>query len=244
MTISLEKLREYMRLQAEEDRKKRSVQVAGESIEDALNQASIELNVPIKSLEYEILEKGSKGTLGFGKKDFILIAYEAVKEAALPGQEEDLGFDFQPSFSEGVKDLDRNGEALVKLTPEGVQLKVTQPVGKGRKVTEKEALAAIHARGVSRFDSLLVSKVVKQADGDYIRIGEFNYNPVNDAVLTVDITDLEMKAFIVIRPPGQGGCDLTADSVIGFLKNNGVVHGMRRSAERRVGKECRSRCWA
>lgn len=230
MAVELEQLREYMRLQAEEDRKKRSVQVTGQSIEDALNQASIELGIPVKRIEYEVLEKGNKGFAGMARRDYILIAYEAVKEVELPGSGEDLGFDFQSSFSDETIEMDRNGEVFVRLSQDGVYLKVTKPIGRGRKASEKEAVERLNARAVHKYDTLLVNKVVKQADGEYIKVGEFIYNPVNDAVMTVDITDLEMKAFMVIRPPGPGGSDLSADSIIGFLKNNGVVHGIQEEA--------------
>jgi len=223
----LEQLRDFMRQQAEEDRKKRSVQVTGPTIEDALNQASIELGVPVKRIEYEVLERGSKGTLGLGKKDFILIAYEVKEEKTASAKDIGEGFEFQSAFSEAEREVDRNGDAIVRFTPDGVFLKVTPPVGKGRRITEKEALDKIRAKNLERFDSLLVSRVVKQADGEFIRIGEYAYNPVHDAVMTVDITDFEMKAFIVVKPPGPGGSELSADSIVGFLKNNGVVHGIR-----------------
>ena len=140
MAVELEQLREYMRLQAEEDRKKRSVQVTGQSIEDALNQASIELGIPVKRIEYEVLEKGNKGFAGMARRDYILIAYEAVKEVELPGSGEDLGFDFQSSFSDETIEMDRNGEVFVRLSQDGVYLKVTKPIGRGRKASEKEAV--------------------------------------------------------------------------------------------------------
>ena len=90
--VTLVQLREYMKKQAEADRSKKSVQVTGSSIEEALGQASIELGLPVKQIEYEVLEKGSRGAFGAGKKDFILIAYPLVEEEDISSFEESLGF--------------------------------------------------------------------------------------------------------------------------------------------------------
>ena len=56
----LKDIREYMRRMAEEDRSRRSVRVFGATLEEALTQATIELGVPVRKIEYEILEKGSR----------------------------------------------------------------------------------------------------------------------------------------------------------------------------------------
>lgn len=45
--------------------------------------------------------------------------------------------------------------------------------------------------------------------------------------MTVDITDMEMKAFLNITPPGQGGADITANTILALLKSNGVIHGIK-----------------
>ncbi|HOV40063.1 MAG TPA: Jag N-terminal domain-containing protein, partial [Spirochaetales bacterium] len=70
--VTLEKIREYLKEQAEQDKFRKRVQASGETLEDALNQASIELGVKIRDLEYEVLEKGSKGTFGLGRKPWTI----------------------------------------------------------------------------------------------------------------------------------------------------------------------------
>jgi hypothetical protein len=37
---------------------------------------------------------------------------------------------------------------------------------------------------------------------------------------------MEMKAYITLNPPGPGGADVTGDSILGFLKGNGILHGI------------------
>ena len=223
--IELPRLREYMRVQAEEDKKRRSVNVSGPTIEDALNQAAIELAVTVKDLEFEVLEPGSKGTFGFGRKDCVLIAYEKSGDVLV--EEESLDFDL--GYAGENEDIveDRDGEVFVRLSPEGVLLKVTPPQGKGSKITERQALDALDRRGVDNFDKSMVTAAVKHAGSEYIPVGEFVYNPASDPILTVDITDFDMKAYIVVRPPGQGGADLSFEIIENVLSNNGVVHGLR-----------------
>lgn len=224
--VDLPDIREYMRLQAERDKQRRSVQVTGPTMEEALNQASIELGLPLSRIEYEVLEKGNKGVFGVGKKDCILIAYEQVK-AGGEVVDESLDIDFGNEAFLDEKEQDHDGEAYVKLRPEGVFLKVTAPVGKGKRLSEKEAVAKIKNRGVLEHDKQMVSEITKNADGEYIRIGEYDHNPVNDSVMNVDISDQDMKAFITIIAPGPGGADVSFEAILGFLKNNGIIHGIK-----------------
>ncbi len=225
--VDLVKLRDYMRTQAEEDRKTKWVQVVGSDIEDALHQAAIELGIPVKKIEYEVRDPGSKGTFGFGKRECILVAYQAREETG----KEELSAEDELSLgallgNSAAESADKDGEVFVRLTPDGVLLKVSAPVGKGKKAAEKLALQKLNERSVSRFNNSLVSKIVKAADSQYVRIGDIIYNPINDSILTIDISDSDMKAFIIARPPGPGGTDITSDSIRGFLSNNGVIHGI------------------
>ena len=66
--IGLEELRDLMRKQSEEDRRNRTISVEGQSVEEALKRASIELGVAVRRLEYEVTVKGSDGMLGVGRK--------------------------------------------------------------------------------------------------------------------------------------------------------------------------------
>ena len=66
--VSMEHLQAFMRKAAEDDKAKKYVNVSGETLEEALREASVELGIPVKRIEYEILEKGSRGVLGMGKR--------------------------------------------------------------------------------------------------------------------------------------------------------------------------------
>lgn len=221
--VNIDSIRDYMRLQAEEDRKRKWIQVEGEDLDDALRQAAIELGLSVKKLEYEIRDPGKKGAFGFGKSKCIIIAYPIVQEVESDLDEDEYGIDVA-RLEEKPKDKD--GEVIVRLTANGALVSVYSPVGKGKKATEKQALAILNSRNVTDLDNPLLSKVVKNADGTPVKIGEFVYNPASNPLVSIDVTDFEMKSFITVKTPGRGGADIDFDNIINFLKNNNVVHGI------------------
>lgn len=225
--ITLPQLREHMRNQLDEERKVKSVQVAGVSIEDALKQASLELGVPVKGLEYEVVQRGNRGMMGVGKREWILLAYEAVGESAAANIDEVDMAGIVLEAEKPPEPVDRAGEVFVRLTREGAFLKVTKPVGGGAKAAERTALEKLSLRGVHNYDAGQVAKVVKHADSEYIRVGEFEYNPANQSALAVEITDQDMKAYMTVSQPGPGGQDLSFDEIESILKSNSVVHGAK-----------------
>jgi predicted RNA-binding protein Jag len=66
--VTLDQLKEFMRKKAEEDRAMKSIQVTGETLEEALKNAQIELGLPLKKIEYDILQKGNKGLFRLREK--------------------------------------------------------------------------------------------------------------------------------------------------------------------------------
>ena len=222
--ITLESIREYMRDQLETDRTMQAVRVSGASVEEALENAAIELGVPVKALEYEIVGSGSKGMLGVGRRDWTILAYPAAlkaetERAAAAEREAGAG-------KEEKVIADKDGEVFIRLTSQGVFLKVTKPSGRGAKVAERRALEKLSLRGVANYDGGLVSKVVRHADGEYIKVGEYQFNPVSQSTMSVDIADMDMKAYMTVTAPGPGGADLSFEEIRGLLQSAGVVHGI------------------
>ena len=217
---------ELMRRYLEEDGAKKSLVVEGRSVEEALADAAVQRGVPLKRLEFEVVEKGSPGVMGAGRKPWRVRAYPAAKkrEAAVAVAQAEAEIEAAPV--EALMEKDEDGECFVRLSPDGALLKVTSPRGRGRRVGEKKAQDKLMDRAVRNFDEALVKEVVKQASGEYVRVGEFIANPANDALMTGEITDQEMKAFVMLTPPGPGGSDLSKDAVLAFLRNNRVVHGV------------------
>ena len=196
-------LRDFMKQKAKEDRQRRSVEVEGATMEDALSQATIELALPLRKIEYEVLDKGTPGVLGLGRKKVRLLAYEILEEEKTFSDDGDFSVDLD--FDDEPENVDMDGNLFIRFAHEGVMMKVIAPSGNGRKVSEKEALIRIRERGILGFDKVLVNKAVKNADGALIKIADFDHNPVNDALMTVDIKDQDMKGYVTINPPSPGG---------------------------------------
>ncbi len=222
--VGMDRLKEYMQQQYSEDKQRNFVNVSGDTLEEALNAAAIELSLPLKRIEYEILEKGTKGLLGVGKKPYSLLAYPAADQHEPESLDISGGDDLD--FDE-IAARHRDGEALVRRTRQGVFLKVTKPEGGGRRVTENESLTELHRRFDGDFNAALVAKIVKRADGEYVKVADMKHDPSNDAMLTVNIVELEMKALLTATPPGPGGADPEYDAITGFLQANGVVEGIK-----------------
>lgn len=237
--VDFVRLQQLMKERLDSDRSIESVEAEGADLEEALAAAASMLNTTVRKLEYEVLERGAKGFLGSGKKDWRIRAYKQYepKETSFAP---DLEIDSFESIAPLV--VDKDGDVFVHMSPEGAFLKVVPPIGKGRRATERQAREALALRSVRDVDDDLVARIVKNAEGDYFRVGSFLPNPANDAVLTVDIAEQEMKAYLYAMPPGPGGCDLSAETILSFLRNNRVVHGVneeyvRSFADRPVYKE-------
>ncbi|MDR2069189.1 MAG: FapA family protein [Spirochaetaceae bacterium] len=237
--VDFVQLQQIMKESLEQDRIIRTIDVTGSTLEKAVSEAAVLLNLPIRRLEYEVIDRGFPGILGKGQKDWKIRAYERVlakKETEPDSVEEEKVIDEVPIVA------DKDGDAFVHFYPEGAFLKVVPPMGKGKKITEAFVMELLKRRVVKDVDIPLLSETVKKAEEVFVKIGNFENNPMNDAYLSVDVSDMGMKAYINITPPGLGGCDLPAETILSFLRNNHIVHGVkedfiRNFADRPVYKE-------
>jgi uncharacterized protein (DUF342 family) len=217
-------LQQLLKDQLELDRTIRTVEAAGPTPEDALSTAATLLDLPVRRLEYEVVERGSAGFFGSGKKDWKIRVYERV---SLKKEEEEMAFldDAEPNPVPVVDD--KPGDVFVNLGVQGAFLKVLPPQGRGKRASEAQARLVLESRKVKDINEALLAKTVKEAGGVYVRVGDFDHKPANDSTVSVDILDKEMKAAILITPPGPGGCDVSYEALVSFLRNNRVIHGIR-----------------
>ncbi len=226
--ISLDQVQEYMRKQSEEDKKNRTITVEAENVPEGLKRASIELGIPVSFLEYEILARGSAGTFGVGRTPWKISVYERSKPVKTSAEaEEEAAREAERAARQEAKPKDVPGEVYVRITADGAYLRATRPQGGGARPSEIAAREKLSLRGVKSFDAALVSRIVKHADGEFVRVADVDYNPSHDSSVSVDITDGAMKAVIIVNEPGFGGADTSADYVRSFLASNGVVHGVK-----------------
>ncbi|MEI8094034.1 MAG: FapA family protein [Spirochaetales bacterium] len=223
--VTLEQLKEFMRQKAEDDRNIRSVSVSAASLEDALASAALELAVPVKRVEFDIVQKGAPGVLGVGRKTWTILAYEAAKKGKLKG---DTDESYLPDLDgmEGTAVQIEPGRAFVRMWPEGVFLKVTAPLGSGEPVSEEMALQELHSHGVKEINRQVVRGAVKLQTGTYGKVSDYAHNPMNDTVVNIDLQDGDMQATVTLGPRGPGGADMSVEELEANLKNQGVVYGM------------------
>jgi uncharacterized protein (DUF342 family) len=225
-TLGLHEIAGLMRRYLDEDGAKKSLVVEGRSVEEALADAAVQLGVPLKNLEFEVIEKGNPGILGAGRRNWRVRAYPvaAKREVQMPAERDTA--EYFVDSAPVVEERNVDGECFVRLSPDGALLKVSAPQGRGKRVTERQAYDKLLSRAVRAYDEALVMEVVRQASSDYVRVGDYISNPANDALITVEVTDQEMKGFVILTPPGPGGSDLSKDAILAFLRNNRVIHGV------------------
>jgi uncharacterized protein (DUF342 family) len=222
--VNFVQLQQIVKERLEQDRFIRSIETTGSTLEDAVAEAATLLNLPVRRLEYEVVERGFPGVWGKGKKDWKIQVYErkVVKKEEAPRVE------VEETVEEKILEItDKDGDAFVHLYPQGAFIKVAPPLGKGRKITDADALNILKGRVVKDIDMPMLSETVKRAEGVYVRVGYFESNPMNDANLKIELGDMGMKAFVSVVPPGPGGCDIPAETILSFLRNNHVVYGIK-----------------
>ncbi|MDR1302026.1 MAG: FapA family protein [Treponema sp.] len=223
--VDFVQLQAFMKRRLDQDRAIRTVDTEGSTLEVALTEAATLLNLPIKRIEYEITEKGGSGFLGVGKKDWKIRAYQR----SLTEQQVTVTSVLANTDTETATPVivDKNGDVFVHLDDDGANLKVVAPVMKGKRVTKGEAMRALTAKGVIEIDENLVGTVVNEAKGVYVRVGSFVRKYTNDSMVSVSVTDQDMKALITLMPPGPGGIDLAFETILNVLKDNRVVYGIK-----------------
>ncbi|MDR2786295.1 MAG: FapA family protein [Treponema sp.] len=224
--IDFIQLQQRLKERLGQDRSIHLIEAEGSTLEAAVSEAAVLLDIPVKYLEYEVLERGSSGFWGVGRKDWKIRAYERAVEETQEENADEAEFEgFAETFKPAV--TDKNGEIFVLLTSEGAMLKVTPPVGKGKRATDAQAMMLLNNRTAREIDEELVKTVVREADGEYVRVGAFAHNLANDSSARVEIVENNMKALLTVTAPGPGGFDLDYDYYISLIKQNRVYYGIK-----------------
>ena len=218
-------LQEILSKLLEQDQAVQSIEVSGPTLEAALADAAALLDTSIRHLEYEIMERGSPGMLGMGKKDWIIQAYQKV---IIDKKQQGMGLLEEELADQGPVVEDRDGEVFVHFTSEGdAMIKVTAPSGNGRKASEVYAIQTLNDRKALETNQNQIVKIVREAAGEYVKVGTYERHSYNDSVVRIEISDGEMQAFMQVTPPGEGGADISFESYISSFKASKLVHGVK-----------------
>ncbi|MBP5568788.1 MAG: FapA family protein [Treponema sp.] len=222
--VTLELVREEMKKRLELDSQLHSVEVYADTIDEALADASVQLDTKVSNLQYEIIEKGSDGILGLGKKHWKLKIYQDPSTIKVVKKLASDGLSFDDDLEEGVQNRNQDGLFFVRHFGQDVCLKVILPVGNGTPVDVKDVVAEIKRPDTLEFDESLVRKFVKNGtDGQYNIVGKFKHVSAGDALVTVDVTKDEMKASILVSAPSMSGAEVSRDSILRALSAQGVI---------------------
>ncbi|MDR2397210.1 MAG: FapA family protein [Spirochaetaceae bacterium] len=223
--VDFVQLQAIMKQRLTEDRGIRTVDTEGPTLEAAVAEASTLLNLPVKRIDYEITEQGFSGFLGVGKKEWKIRAYPRLvttQDVVVSSVSTNANMETAAPVI-----VDKDGDVFVHLDDDGANLKVVAPVMAGKRVTKGDAMRALKAKGVIDIDEDLVATVVNEAKSIYIRVGSFNRKYTNDGMVSVNVTDQDMRAYITLTPPGPGGIDMSFETVINVLQDNRVVYGIK-----------------
>lgn len=206
-----------------------SIEVYADSVKQALEIAANELGLDVSQLDYEVVEKGTKGLFGFGRLPYrVIITPLKINEEHddLDEIEMKLTGGYTPGINIDDK-KDADGTYSVRVSKSGIWVKVTKPRGKGLPVAVEAVENKCYGLRLNNFDKALVAKAVKKADGEKVKIGEWLPNPAYDSTMRVEVTEDELKAYVYFNPPKFSGRHMDYDDVIDGLRNAGVVTGIK-----------------
>lgn len=222
--VTLEKLREDMNTLLQVDKNLHFVEVNADTIDEALADAVVQLDTKLSNLHYEVVEKGSDGILGLGKKPWKIMVYQdpsTVKKTTRLASEGLFDLDEE---SEEAKIINRDGLYYIRHFKSDIMLKVVLPVGEGLPIEIKDVLDEIKRPDTINYDEELIKKYIKNGtDNDYCIVGAYKHVPAGDVVIGVEVTKDEMKGSIVVSPPSMSGSEASFDMIRRAILQQGVV---------------------
>ena len=218
----------FMEIGDEESSDENAVEVFADSIRQALELASRDLNIDISMLDYEILGKGTKGFFGIGRQPYhVLISPidTSSEHDDLDEIEKKLSGDHHPELSFKEK-KHADGTFKIRVTKSGVLLTVTPSKGRGKKVNINEIHNKLYSLKINDANVTLAEKEVNRASGKPVKIAEWKPNPEYDGTMRIEVSEDEMRAYAHFVPPRYSGRHMEYDEITTALKNAGVVTGI------------------
>lgn len=121
---------------------------------------------------------------------------------------------------------DVDGYFKIASVPTGVYLTVYPPLGDGKKVELEEILIQVKDNDrIKDVDFAAIKEAVQSNNGMPIKIGEYKVEPLTD-LLMVEIADDELKAYLTILYPPEGGKVITLKDIHEELVRKKVVYGI------------------
>ena len=222
--VTLDKLREDMKTLLQVDKNLHFVEVNADTVDEALADAVVQLDTKLSNLHYEVVEKGSEGILGLGKKPWKIMVYQdpsTVKKTTKLASEGLFDLDEE---GEETKIVNRDGLYYIRHFKSDIMLKIVLPIGEGLPIEIKDVLDEIKSPDTINYYEELIKKYIKNGtDTDYVIVGAYKHVPAGDVVIGVEVTKDEMKGSIVVSPPSMSGSEASFDMIRRAILQQGVV---------------------
>ncbi len=222
--VTLDRIRTDMSTLLQVDRNLHFVEVNADTIDEALADAVVQLDTKLSNLHYEVVEKGSDGILGLGKKPWKIMVYQDPKTVKKATHLASDGLFEIDEEEETAKITNRDGLYYVRHFKSDIELKVLLPLGEGLPIELRDVLDEIKRPDTISFDEELVKKCIKNGtDNDYVAIGQYKHVPAGDVVIGVEVSKDEMKGSIVVSPPAMSGSEASFEMIKRAILAQGVV---------------------
>ena len=222
--VDLEQIRMEMQNRLNKDKELHSVIVNADTIDEALSDASVQLDTRVANLLFEVIEKGSDGFMGLGRKPWKLQIYQNPETINKVRKLASEGLISEDSFTEGVVNKNHDGLFFVRHFGSDILIKVIPASGTGEQIDVKDVFAEIKRSDTVEFDEELIKKYVKNGTNDeYNVVGKYKHVQAGDVLISVDTTKDEMKASIVVTAPSMSGAEASEEMIRRALSTQGVI---------------------
>ncbi len=178
-----------------------------------------------EELSVELVEE-KRGFLKFGKRSGTYKITTILKE--LTKEEEEL-------LETTVENIGLNGSFKIKITDEGVMMKVIPPQGQGKAVHYQEVKMALESKEIAEVDWQIVQEIISESEGKWEKIAPRKPELDRDARAIIEISEDKLQAFLSYEP-ALGGQELTLAALQQLLQDEGIVQGIKEEKLKKIIK--------
>ena len=202
--MDIEEFRGVLADQLEMDRKVTRHRMSGRNLDMLLKDASEQLKVPLKQLDFEIEERGNHGFMRMLRpRDFRILVYRSEIERS--GDHESLAVDMvaqKETFAPIA------GKMFVQVRRDGIYLKLIAPKNDGQPVVETDVLLQINRFLGKRPKQRLIRDLCSEETCEYTKVADIDHRPRADARVSIQLSQDRMKATMVVTEPGDYGAHM------------------------------------
>jgi uncharacterized protein (DUF342 family) len=212
--IQLSQIQKEIAQKLEADRQVNIIEIYADNLNQALTDAAIQFETSISGLNYVVLEKGTKGVMGFMRLPW-KIQVEKNRNYLMKGKAEkdtDLATAAEVQETEIVPDID--GRFFLRRFASDIMLKIIVPSGNGKPLDAKRIMEEIgKSENISVDEDSIKQYFAQGTDGVYKNVGIYAHDQAADAKFTLEVDPDEMEARIIAEPPEHNGADVSVERV-------------------------------